>query len=255
MSGRRGRNPLPFVVNSTTFRAPFSINRAFGSFIETASNTINLPMPAGAAGQMLVALIGYRNSTTFSMPSGWTQIQQVATADTSAGGQVSGLMAWKIRGGSEPTAAFLRGGGNRALGVVIGYTPSEGGLTFDTSSAFAQPGATTALAGTALTVAASDSLLVAMTVVAGGDGAFGQTFSAAGLGTPASGPSQAVGPAVLSTQWGETYWFSQGITSPLVAAHGFDLARAPAGSTGAFSATSSVSSRGLVIAAAFSRTP
>jgi hypothetical protein len=246
---------MTYVTNPFRFGAGLSIGRAFGSFIETASNTINLPMPTGAAGQVLVALIGYRNSTTFSMPSGWTQIQQVATADTSTGGRVSGLMAWKIRGGSEPTAAFARGGGNRALGVIIGYTPSFGSLTLDTSSALEQGSATTALAGTALTVADPDSLLVVMSVVAGGDGVFGQNISAAGLAAASSGPSQATEPNVRTSQWGETYWFSQGVTSPLVAAHGFDLAGVPAGSTGALSATSTISSRGLMIAAAFKPAP
>jgi hypothetical protein len=230
-----------------------NISRVYQSFIETSSNTINLPIPPGAAGQLLVAMIGFRNSAMFSMPSGWTQIQQVVTADTTAGGRVSGLMAWKIRGPSEPTAAFLRGGGNRALGVILGYTPASGSLAFDTSSAFEQPSATTALAGAALTVTDPDSLLVVLSVVAGGDGAFGQNISAANLAAASSGPSQVPGTIVPTGKWGEAYWHSQGVTSPLVAHHGFDLAGVPAGSTGALSATSSVSSRGLVIAAAFKR--
>jgi hypothetical protein len=258
MTGRRGRNPLPFVVNASAVRPVFSITRTFGSTPNVASGNLAFAaLPTGSVGQLLIAQIGFRDSPTFAMPSGWTQIVQVTTPDTSLGSRVSGLMAFKVRAASEPTPTFARTGGGYAVGAVIGYAPAFGNLAFDASSSFAQATATTALAGTAVTVAESDSLLVAVAIVAGQDDTNNSGFVAAGLSKAASPPGLAPSVASVSkTAWNQGYWnrvIFGGATG--VTAMGFDVANVPAGSTGAFSGTSVVSSRALVIAASFRRTP
>lgn len=242
----------PFILRASQY----TIERAFGGFDIPTSDEVFLTLPPGEAGQLLVAQIGFRGSAPFAMPEGWTQIAQVATADTSLGGEVSGVMAWKIREAFEGPASFARTGGGVAGGIIVGYTPSVGGLTIDTHTVFAQPSATTALTGSALTVSAADSLLVTTAIVAGIDTTLDHDWSAAALAKIAapSGVVPGTPSPVSRSTWGQTFMASMDAPDTAVTALGFDVAGVPAGSTGAFSGASIVSSRGLVIAAAFRRT-
>lgn len=247
--------PNPFRFNSS-----FSILRAFPSPSlgpsPTSGSAAWASLPPGSAGQLLVVTIGFRGTATFAMPSGWTQVAQVVNADTALGGQVSGLLAWKIRGASEPNPTFTRTGGGYATGCMVGYTPNIGGLTIDTSSTFAQASATTALSGTAITLAQANSLLFVAAIVAGQDSTANNAVSAASLLKTASpsGLVPAAATPVSRTAFGQAFWAFNvlgGVTG--VSAMGFDVADVPDGSTGVFSGTSAVSSRGLMIAAAFRR--
>ena len=243
------------VDNFATATVGFSINRDFGSLPIVSSGNLGFSLPPGGAGQLLVAMIGFRSNATFAMPAGWTQIQQAVNADTTTGGQVSALMAFKVRAGGEPAPTFTRAGGSVAGGCLVGYTPSAGGLTFDTSSIFEQPSATTALAGTAITVASGNALVVALAVMGDYDITPSTTFVAAGLS--AAAPPGVLVPGtstpVNTGQWSDAFFSGRLSPTPRFAAHGWDLAGVPAGSTGAFSGTSVASSRSRMIAASFVR--
>ena len=231
-----------------------AVLRTFSNLPTVASGNLAFTLPTGSAGQLMVAHIGFRGSAAFAMPAGWSQIAQVTTADTTTGGEVSGLVAWKVRGAGEPDPTFTRTGGGRANGAVMCYGVTGGSYTFNTSSTFAQGSASTTLSTTALTVSAVNSLVVVMGVMAVFDTTPSTSFAAAGLSAAApTGTLVALSENVRSDRWGDLY-FNAWPTVPVCAVHGWDLAGVPAGSTGAFSATSTGSSHGLMVAAEFRRT-
>lgn len=87
-----------------------------------ASGNLTLSEPASSvAGDILVALIAYRSNVAFTLPAGWTLMAQENLGDvvSGAGAICSGLMAYIVRGGSAPSFAFTRTGGDAAIGTVM----------------------------------------------------------------------------------------------------------------------------------------
>ena len=129
------RFPNPGIVAGPRLNAtPIVITRDFGGAGPVSSGDVTMSLPAGGAGQMLVAVIGFRGSPAFTMPSGWSVARQVTDASTANSGPTSFLFAYKLRGASEPTPTFSRIGGSQTNGNLIGYTPSRGSLNFDAVS-------------------------------------------------------------------------------------------------------------------------
>lgn len=252
MSGRRGRNPLPFVVNSAIKRTP-QWERAFGDGPTVASGAVAFTLPPGGPGQMLVAMVAYRGAPTFAMPAGWTAIHQSSNANTlnDGAGINGGFMAYKLRGASEPAPTFTRSGGSRANGWLVGYTPPSGTAAFDTFSQQLQPAATPTPETASITVTANNSLLVAMVASPTFDISTNGTMNAANIPRGAnSGLAPGTPSPVRTDVWDQAFYNAHLSPSPKNTAAAWDLAGVPAGSTGTFSVFNG-DGRSLMIAAAF----
>jgi hypothetical protein len=236
MSGRRGRNPLPFVVNPARFSSSLTLTREFGGADSRNSGNITLTLPVGAAGQMLVAIIGSRAAAGFSLPSGWTAARQITNANTTGGGPVSFLYAYKVRAPGEPTPTFSRTGGSVASGWLLGYTPSAGALAFGSVSGITG-GATSTITIPTFSPAAARNLIVAACTT-GTFWDFPQSgFSAASLAASAASGTLVAFPSgtVSSAEWGNVAWTARTFGAASVGTQIFDLWDAPAGATGQMS--------------------
>jgi hypothetical protein len=101
---------------------------ANGALTTAANGNLSLTEPSGAAeGDLLVAIIAYRNTAIFTAPEGWTIAQQEANPLTSGSSPRSSLVvAWRLRGSSAPSYAFTRSGGGVAQGGVIAFRGAAG---------------------------------------------------------------------------------------------------------------------------------
>ena len=230
MSGRRGRNPGSFVDVISPSAGVF-VTRDFGGGGPVSSGDVTLSLPAGGAGQMLVAIIGFRGSPAFTMPSGWSVARQVTDASTANSGPTSFLFAYKVRGASEPTPTFTRLGGSQTNGNLIGYTPSRGSLAFDAVSGTTGNTASP-LTLPSLAVASPPSLIVAA-FTHGSFWNFPQAgFVAANMtAAAASGVFVASPTGVVSgTEWGNAAIAARSFGGVSVGTQVVDVWRAPAGS-------------------------
>lgn len=125
---------------------------ANGALAVAASGNLSLSEPSGAAeGDLLVAIIAYRNNAAFTLPAGWTLAQQEVNGLGSSGSpRTSLVVAWRLRGSSAPSYVFTRSGGGVAQGGVMAWrgaagapadvsvkatigTASGGGMTWETT--------------------------------------------------------------------------------------------------------------------------
>lgn len=218
-------------------RGLFELVRTFSTGYGGAGGNVAMDLPAGDVGQMMVAQIGYRDSPQFSMPSGWTVIYQASVADTAPSGQVSVMLAYKVRGASEPNPTFTRTGGGSAAGYIVGYAPSLGGLSLQSFSQNNNGGAISTTHSTgSLTTVGRKSLLVVFIVKS-----FNWTTTAPGLAaaslaaTASSGTLVSSSPTpVLTTEWQNSFRAARTIGN-VVGTQGFDLLVEGAVSSGTIS--------------------
>lgn len=86
--------------------------------------TNHTPTFALREGDLIVAMIAYRDSVPFSLPAGWVEIAQQSLGNvltTPADSIASGLMAYCIRGATDPSLNFVRAGGDVAHAQTAVY--------------------------------------------------------------------------------------------------------------------------------------
>lgn len=95
-----------------------------GTIVDVTSGNIAIDEPAScAAGDLLIAHLGWRGTPNFTLPAGWTLIDQQLTANNTAGtstSKSSALLAYKFRGGTAETGVtFSRTGGAVCTAVMV----------------------------------------------------------------------------------------------------------------------------------------
>jgi hypothetical protein len=224
-----------------------------GNLAAAASGNLALSEPAGiAAGDLMVACIGYRSNAAFTVPGDWNLVAtQQSSGDTDAtNGIASGLMMWCIRGGSPPTLTFNRTAGDVAQGRILAYSGATAS-PFDAGTANTLGSASTTVTTGTITTAEANELIVAM--VSAGDNLSSSAFDAATDPTTASGATDTTTAPTAGT-WIERADDGTGTGAD----HGLAIAdaiRASAGATGTIQATVSASARHVMIAAAFKMQP
>lgn len=216
---------------------PLTIAREFGGAGDSQnSGSLTLPLPTGAAGQMLVAIIGSRGAAGFSLPSGWTAARQITNASTATAGPTSFLYAYKVRGVSEATPTFTRTGGSVAAGWCLGYTPSRGTLAYDAVSGITG-GATSTITIPTFSPAGTRNLVVAAATTGSFWNLAQSGFAAASLPASASSGTLVAFPTgtVSRTEWGNVFTASRTFGAASVGTQAFDLWDVPAAATGAMS--------------------
>jgi hypothetical protein len=216
----------------------------------SASGNLTLSEPAGiAAGDLMLACIAYRSNAAFTVPGDWNLVAtQQSSGDTDAtNGIASGLMMWKVRGGSAPTLTFNRTAGDVAIGLIIAYTGGHATTPYDTGSAATAGALSVAVSTAGFNTAEAGELIVAMT--AAGDTLNVSAFDAATDPATASGALDTVSLPTAGT-WIEREDFSTG-TGADTGLGIADAIRASAGATGTISATISGTGRHVMIAGAF----
>lgn len=205
---------------------------------EVASGNLTLTEPAGVQeGDMLIAMISFRATTTFTLPAGWTIIStQANTGNTtvnSTASVVSHVAAYISRGATTPSLTFTRTGGDLAVGAIMAIR-GKGALSYDTGSANVLAAASTAVTGNSITTTRPESFIF--------------MGSSLALSTSVSGRAMATDP--LAAAWTETLDYGTTTAADGGVAMGY-AKKASAGSTGAPSYTAASSARHGTIMAAF----
>jgi hypothetical protein len=222
--------------------------------VEVTATSHTLTVPAGIAqGDLLVACISSRiaSTTSITLPTGgeWTLIgeQKANNVLTTSSALPSAMMAWCVRGASNPNLTFTHPTApSVAIGHIVAY---RGGVTASPRDG-AAAAATTAINVTAvslagLTTTVANDLIVAM--AAGGQEAAWTSFNA----TSPSGASGAVdtttAPSATWRKRAEIITTTGGDTSLGV----FDAVKTAAGATGNFTVTASIAAGHSIVAGAF----
>jgi hypothetical protein len=242
---------------------PFRFGAAWRRYVSSTlpaqvlSGNVTMSLPVGGVGQVMVAAIGFRSNAAFSMPAGWTQIDQVLSANTADGQPSSCLLAYKIRGASETDpVVFTRSGGNKANGLIVGYTPTIGGAALDMSVTFTMPAAISEINHPGVTVAEPGSLVVAVSSISNPE-VDALQLSAASLSVGQSSALVApnVAAPVSKADWEWVAFSTTDSAGVACATYLHDVAGVPAGATGAIVAYPVFSSRTATIVAAFKPVP
>jgi hypothetical protein len=242
---------------------PFRFGAAWRRYVSSTlpaqvlSGNVTMSLPVGGVGQVMVAAIGFRSNAAFSMPAGWTQIDQVLSANTADGQPSSCLLAYKIRGASETDpVVFTRSGGNKANGLIVGYTPPAGEAALDTSASFTMPVAFSEINHPGVTVADPNSLVVAVSSLSNPEVDAVQLFAAS---LSAGQSSALVTPDVVNpvskADWEWVAFSTTDSAGVACATYLHDVAGVPAGATGAITGYTAFSARVTTIVAAFKPVP
>jgi len=203
-----------------------------------------------AAGDLLVACITSRiaSTTSVTLPTGgeWTLVSEqknnnTATNTTAA---ASGLMAYCVRGASNPNLTFTHPvAPSQAQGRIVAYRNVNTSSPKDTQTSFTTT-SVTAVSGTGLTTTQIEDLIVAM--ACGGQEATWSAFNA----TDPAGASGATVTTAPTTTWSE-----RADSAVTTGADGslaiFDAVKLTSGATGNLTATASLQALHVVIAGAF----
>lgn len=209
-----------------------------------------ITLPAGGQkGDLYVAVIAYRSNVGFTAPANWTvhETQNTGNNSTTTSTSIgSGLIASIIRGDAAPGNSFTRTGGDIAIGRVLIYRASNGTPRFMASSSSTAAANATALSTAAINVTSKDTLLVV-----GFCGADNTTVSA----FDATDPANASAATNTTTQPTAGNWYERADTSSTLGSDTTlgvaDGVKATTGSTGSIICTAGVSSRHVMVAAAF----
>jgi len=208
-----------------------------------------------AAGDLLVACITSRiaSTTSVTLPTGgeWTLVSEQKNNNvlTTSSALPSGLMAYCVRGASNPNLTFTHPvAPSQAQGRIVAYRNVDTSSPKDTQTSFTTATAQTAVTGTGLTTTQIEDLIVAM--ACGGQEAAWSAFNA----TDPAGASGATVTTAPTTTWSERAdsLVTTGADGSLAI---FDAVKLTAGATGNLTATASVSAGHVVIAGAFKIAP
>ena len=230
---------------------------AVGGGVGGSSGNATPSEPTGAAqGDLLVAVISYRDTATFTAPAGWTIVEQESSGNTDVDVSTSiasGLIAYIIRGASAPSYTFTRTGGDVYLSRVVAYRPVGGTITFDESNSATLGSASTTVSMTGFTTNAADSLIVVGSC--GASNSTASAFVAATDPSTGSGVTTSTSPGAIATgTWRRrnSSGSTNGADTNLSIA---DAVRATAGATGDIQYTAASSRRHAIVGAAFTLTP
>jgi len=203
-------------------------------------------------GNILVACIGYKDTPQFTVPYGWTLIDQETSGDDNFGENAiaSALMAWTVRGASDPDLTFTRTAGGVARGAIVAYKIPET-VSVQASSSSTDPTSTITHVTPGLTVA-DNTLLVAM--CAHPRNITINAFDAAIDPAIVSGFTDDEEPNPKIGEW-EARHDSGTTTGSDIRVAISDAIKELAGDTGQFSCISGNAARAAMIVAAFKATP
>lgn len=195
--------------------------------------------------------IAYRSNAAFTLPANWNLVAtQQSSGDIDATqGIASGLMAWIVRGASNPSFVFTRSGGDVAQGAIVAYR-GQASSPYDTGGA-ATLGTIGEPSLSAISTAEANELLVAM--ISHGDNSLTTAVVAA------TAPSVASGSTDTSTNPTANTWIERfdrgsntGADTGLCIA---DAVKEASGSTGTLSADAVTTTRSVFIVGAFKMAP
>jgi hypothetical protein len=204
-------------------------------------------------GDLVIACIAYRDTAAFSAPdASWSIVEQqsggnisTTTSTAIASGVMMVCQSWPA---SAPSLVFGRTAGDVARGVLMVYRgqKASGSLDVHSSATLAANSVTAATAS--ITTTTDEELIVAM--VAGADN------NSVGAFRAATDPTEPSGSTPDTTDYGvEQVWIERHNTTTTTGADTSlavaDATKTAAGATGELRATHVLSSRHVMIAAAF----
>ena len=226
-----------------------------GTSVEVTGTSHTLTVPAGVAqGDLLIAVISSRiaSTTSITLPTGgeWTRIAEQKTNNILSTGSAvaSGMMAYCIRGASNPNLTFTHPTApSVALGRIVAYRGGYVGGWLDQSTSATTAVSTTAVSVTGVTTAYAGDLIV-VGLCGGQEAAWSSVDAVTSPGT-ASGATNTTQHPTYET-WLERA--DQVTTTSVDTSLGIaDAVKRTAGATGNITATASVAASHAVLIAAF----
>jgi hypothetical protein len=226
-----------------------------GTLVEVTTTTHTLVEPASvAAGDLLVAVLSYRgvSSTSVTLPSGWTLVNELKTGNSTAGGTTSRsnvTMAYIVRGSSAPALTFTLPVADIAQGRIVAYRSDIAGgtIALDVSTAAATTTGITSINVAQMVTVYTDELIVG--TIGSGRSVTLSAFKSA------SGPATASGATDTTSAPDTSSWIERADTGTAtgndVGVAVFDGVIPAAGATGNFTATASAGSSYVVVVGAF----
>jgi hypothetical protein len=220
----------------------------------TTSTELGTGIPAGTQqGDLLVAFVAARSNPTFTPPAGWTLATSQSNgniSETASEGIASGALAWIVRGATTPATVWTLSASNVAMSRCTAYRPSSGTPEFIGSSSQTAAAASTTASTGSIEVDSAWALVVAA-FCGGCDTSPVSDFVAA------TDPSTASDNITNNTTTAPTVgvWIKRADSQTLFGADTTlavaDAVKTEPGPTGAIQATAGVSSRHVMVAAAF----
>lgn len=222
--------------------------------VTTASHALVTTGISGlASGDLLVACISSRiaSASVITLPTGgaWTKVSEQNNNNTATNTSATptGLMAYAIRGGSDPNLTFTHPTTpSVAIGRIVAYRNVDQTLPKDTQTSATTATNVTAVSVTGLTTTQADDLIVAC--ACGGQEASWSSFAA-------TDPSSASGATDTSTAPTRGTWIERADSNTTTGADTslgiFDAIKATPGATGNLTVTASQGAAHVVVAGAF----
>lgn len=210
-------------------------------------------------GDLLIAAIASRiaSTTQITLPTGgeWTRISEQLNNNTATNTSAtpSGMMAYCVRGASNPNLTFTHPvAPSVAQGVIVAYRGQKGTSPFDTgNSATSATNVTGFNIAAGVTTAEPEELLVCLR--AGGQESSFVSFGAFGSPVPSSGATDTTSNPTRDL-WIERVDV-QTTTGADCAISVFDAVKIPAGATGNLGGSASQGSAHVIVCGAFKKNP
>lgn len=218
--------------------------------VNDSAGDATLVEPTGAAeGDLIVAFISYRDTSTWTVPAGWTKVAEENLGDGAVDGIASGCMAFIVRGATAPSYVFTNAGSLGSMSYTAAWRGNS--LTpLDVSSSLTAATASTALSTGSISPGQAEELIVAFGVTGASTTAEVKNCNATDPGTAATFTiDQVTAPTV------GTWILRQRNQTALAGGMGmgfFDAVKSGSGATGTITAESNGAiTRGVMIAASF----
>lgn len=133
------------------------------------TTSLTLSVPAGSAGDLLVAVVGIKENPSTATPAGWTKIiagfnQCVSASDPQLGIRAQLNSWWKIADGTETSVTFTYGAQviRQACGAILRYSGVDQSNPIDVSAC--DKGTSTAPTAPSVTTTAADDRVLRLVV-------------------------------------------------------------------------------------------
>lgn len=236
---------------AATVKTPWH-HAIMSSAVVVASGDVTMVLPAQTRqGDLLVGCIAYRSNATFTVPSGWTLIDQQSSGDTqveNATGISSCVMAYITHGATAPSTTFTRTGGDLAIGRILTYRGHDTLNPLVGFSSITEGASSTTATATELVTDKSNCLVV---VCASGARGTAVTFTGLSARDPSAATATTTGASVRPLNRWQFRQSGASDTGANGSAQFADGIKASPGGTGSIVATWNTASRNSMIVAAF----
>jgi len=163
---------MPAAAQAPSF-VGVTTDRTMGGFTGGADTSLSVGVPAGAAGDLLIFLVGVKINPSTTTPAGWTPIVAGFNDAICASGDGLGIRCqlsafWRVSDGTETSVSVTFGPNPRqAAGAVLRYAGADAVTPIGTHAT--QPGTGTTITAPSVTTSEADNRVLFVALADGAD--------------------------------------------------------------------------------------